>query len=619
MGNFGAERRGDYCACPLVIYWYRHGYIIDMSTIEYSLAPGYISPEIRVKVRSLDGIISVPVRPLNLQDISAILTTARRSGWYGNLDLIHFIARTCIVASPEIVERATDDIFLNANVSKEVWLLTLRKLAHYTAKLSRGLPGVGTIPKVRRYKSRDLATPGLLYFIRQDLRNIDTTKFAKFVIDTHIVDARAGTKPLSKRQTLGALKKVGHEKAAAWIMEVLGVEPRLFSSPRLRFLNDGERLYATFILATTLDWRQYYDQAHAYNRVLTTLVQQSLHLAGMPQEDASARLLTGIPLFTSLVSPPEELPAEVCAALANAAHIGRLSRLSRKYRPVAREAIAEAKKAARAALDPSEDSRTRSHTMVLALMNSFSKQISSSSGLVLDACIAHHDEFCHYLDAKLREEVGLYQQAVKLSSVPDCYILVEGASDVEYVEVALELLGYSDLNVRIEDCNGKSGVQRRFRDLVKKHSYIGSVAALFDSDAEAECRDLDALLRQSRSLLATRLKNGTIEDCFSRALQVRALNTLYPDGLRLRVGDISNARRREVAIKNALWEKKQAKFEKVALAKEIRRRLKSPDEIPEEIGQFAKRAMRLARQQALMKRHANERFAEPEYSRFFSE
>lgn len=573
---------------------------------------------ISTSVRWLHGVIELPVRPLSFQELAEVVSLARRTGWYGNLELLRLVARTGLTLPQDQVESILgDDVFVTANVAREVWIATLRQVSRQTAKLARVSSGAH-VPKVRRYTSRDLATPGLLYFIREDLRNIDASAFTRFVVSSHIRDMQLHGRLLTPRQRWHQIKKLGYERTAVFVLESLGIDRGLFTEARLRCLREAERSYAIFIFSTTLDWCQYRRQIEAYNLALIGLVGNSLLLAGLAEEDVASHLQVGVPLFPSLVSHVEEVPLQVCVALLNDAYAKRLGKIPRRFHPLITAAFARARNAARAAADPAKDRQARILDAGTALLKSFAIAIAENPQFTQVACLAYHDEYCAHLTGILEAEARQYRAQMGLANVPDCYALVEGPSEVEYVERAIELLGGADLRIRVEDCGGKAGVVLRFRHILERHSYIGAIAALLDADAEKEYRDLERIASRSKLLAVHRIEKGTIEDCFPHALQARVLNRLYP-GLRVRAGDLRSSAQRANVLKRVLWERGQVPLEKVALARATRPHLRVTEQVPEEIRSFAQRAIDLAQLRAAARRHANERFADPQGDRLLAQ
>jgi hypothetical protein len=462
------------------------------------------------------------------------------------------------------------------------------------------------VPPVRTFTVRDLATPGLLYWIRRDLANIDPVSFNRLFVTSQVAEMEVGGKRLSRRSLLRHLRRVGHDKMALYLMKELGIETGLAQAPELSMFTDSERPYVLFVLSMTLDWGQYYHQATALNTALTSWLGRSLQLAGLPDE---SRLKTGVPLFPLLVAPATSMPTEVAAALVMDVLGGKMPSFSRRQQAQLRSATETARKeaASAAATISASNEHERMVALVGVLLAAFRTQIGDNQAIVNRACLLYHKDYCVALDRHLTSEVESVREQLRLSQIPDCYVLVEGPSDAEYIHAAVSALGYADRRLRIEACVGKMGVKRRFQDIVRNHEYIGSVAALFDSDADPEIVSLRKPLQGSKLLRVVKLVKGDIEDCFRKAMQVRVLNDLYREhGQAIRTIDIGSGRRVN-ALKSALWNRKKVSFDKMALAREMRKRMTKGDHVPAPIREFLEGAAALADERARIRRRTDER------------
>lgn len=141
-----------------------------------------------IEVSCLGGVGRAEIRALSLGEIEDLIRQARETGWYGNVDLIDMVLGFGVVGGVAAESRLAHEVFPKGSVAREIWVLTLRECRAMVAKLNAVSGICVALPRVRRYRYADLATPGLLAWIRKDSDLVDAEGYLEDLLD-HCIQA----------------------------------------------------------------------------------------------------------------------------------------------------------------------------------------------------------------------------------------------------------------------------------------------------------------------------------------------------------------------------------------------------------------------------------------------
>lgn len=525
-----------------------------------------------VHFRQLTGPLSLEVRPLSYEELGEIAVLARETGWYGNSDLLSAVLKYGVDGDEQIIAIVEGDIFMMANVAREIWLITLKAFRQDILKLVSLVESSRSVPRVRRYLYSDLATPALLAFVWQDMQEIeDLGSIVDFFLESHIADIRFGDEPVGPEGREAFLKK-HEERVVPWVLELLGFDKNVMNRrPLSLFTELPERLFVVMKLVTTLDWMQFGRLLRSYNEVLDELVYLSRRLGGSDISRERSKLMTGMVNYLNLIAPPESVPQNVLLAVADdiagrkRGKAGKAPLSAHDLRLVS-GFMSQARQSHHSTISEVRSQDDMGHAMILVL-NDLGKMIDRDKRLVARLCHVYRGAYLVHLKEIQKRALRRFKLEAQNSILPQGFLLVEGPSDKIYFEGCLRSL-MRDVALRVEDCGGKSGVVTRFREMTRRH-YLGSIFAVLDGDAEQELKDLDRIGKNLRYAGVVKFDHGEIEDQIPVAVHVEALNSAFPEGMEIRSEDIKPGGSMARSLARELWNKRGVQLDKVAHAKAV--------------------------------------------------
>jgi len=549
-----------------------------------------------VEVSCLGGTERLEVCALATSEIEDVVQQARETGWYGNVDLIDMVLDSGVVGGLAPQSRLAREVFPRGSAAREIWILTLREFRAMVAKLN-AVSGIDVaLPRVRRYRFADLATPGLLAWIRKDADLVDVEGYLEDSLDHCVQAAKIDGRLLEGAELRSFVIDHLDVVVPQMLLYAQGFDRNALRRFPLRLVEGPAlRVWVADTLANTLDWAQYRNLLFAYNRAIDELLFHSRALGGVPTPRAETHIDTGAPGFLDLVAPVTHLPLHVCEAAMKEA--GGLSRTpqSRGYRRRLRSLYEKVlREHASRVLTIPEGDREAEIEFVARLVNQFAREVNNEPDLVEKLCHVFPEAF--FMD--IRDQ--LYKTGKRVleqadATPTDATVLVEGRSDAVLFQKALDLTeDQSQMIIRIEGCEGKADVARRFR-LYGSHTGFGAVVAVVDADAEKEYEEMQRLARQLRYAQAFKFESGTVEDRLPSHLHVQALKDCYgiddlpPEKLKDEGAPIAER------LSRFVWLEAQATFDKVQHAKHLAALLERAEDIPRSLSVPVQTAVALAK------------------------
>ncbi len=167
---------------------------------------------------------------------------------------------------------------------------------------------------------------------------------------------------------------------------------------------------------------------------------------------------------------------------------------------------------------------------------------------------------------------------------PDCLILVEGDSEESSIPILAFRKRFILSKHHIHVYNSKSK-ERLFNDFlgIKQKYPDRKMICLLDSDAVKERDDIQRIINDHKDLYRLVFINkGTLEDIFDLNISIQILNEMYPDGELITIDDFQLGKNFLSNIKQIMFQKKKATFDKVLFAKKISMKI-DIDKLPNEI------------------------------------
>ncbi len=518
---------------------------------------------------------------------------ARRTGWYGNFGLIDFVIKAGLSFDEDDIKIAKHDVHFECNIARQIWIITLRSLFERVRELLPLSKAVKKIEPIREYKYTDLVTPGLIYLLKEDMDRVDVEGYVKAILKHSIVKMERFGRILSEAEKNAFLDE-NLEKALEWVIGAHKIEKGGFHKlPDSLFRSPEEKYYVLEKLAATLDWSQYYRLVVVYNSILTELIHNSNQLGGLDCTLKDTHLITAVPSVFDIVRPLRSIPFEVCFALMTASKDDKLNDFTPNEGKAIREFFAAAKKDTTITFQ--EGKLKDNKEVVLALMNRFAQQLNGNMKIVTKACFIFWDEFVSSAIRELEKKAKKAAEVDRILTVPDCYVLVEGPSDEIVFSHFLTLLKESPLIVYVQNCEGKQGIKRRFKDILEKESYIGSIVTILDSDGSKEHEDLKRISKGNAFIKHHIFTKGAVEDLFSCRLHAKIINRLFPSGEPVLQSDLRSSAPIEKAIRRTMWIKKKVTFDKKMHAQAIVKELKERKNIPAEAREIVMSILELAK------------------------
>ena len=113
------------------------------------------------------------------------------------------------------------------------------------------------IERISEYDFTDLATPGLLFLIKEDMVRVDVKSYVKAILKHSVVEIKLQGKLMTKAERDALDKKL--EDVLEWFIDIHKMEKRSFRRlPNSLFSKAEEKFYVIEKLASTLDWIQFY-------------------------------------------------------------------------------------------------------------------------------------------------------------------------------------------------------------------------------------------------------------------------------------------------------------------------------------------------------------------------
>src|SRR5947209_2378161 len=98
----------------------------------------YVGARFRaVQVRTYAGPVTHSICGLGVDETSQVVSEARAHGWYGNDDLIALVLQHGLEPDEMTRQHVSGDVFLGANLAREIWLETLRRFRAEVVRMVR--------------------------------------------------------------------------------------------------------------------------------------------------------------------------------------------------------------------------------------------------------------------------------------------------------------------------------------------------------------------------------------------------------------------------------------------------------------------------------------------------
>ncbi len=569
----------------------------------------------KIEIKTMVGRYRYRIRPLTIDELQELLILARDTGWYGNHELLSYVLEWGLSNDNADIEEAESNIFVTCNTARQIWILTLRNLAKTVNALSKLVKDGHAPLNISSYKFTDLATPGLLWYITKDMRNVNVEGYAHALLNRMAVKLRFGDEIVSEKEKEEFVEK-HFNSLWPWFLSGNAIDDNIDRFlPSSVLQTTPEKVYAILQIARTLDWRQYFKVLFRYNTIIKKLTFYSNQLGGLDTCEPETVLLTGIPHFIQIVSPLKSLPVEVLSALVHDICVKDLNYLSQKNQNRLHgyftEALNETMQKNSAIIDDLhvvEDGALQKileqeevANVVMDAILCFNLKVSSHSKVISEICFAHWDEFSESVHRRVAALVKEARDNFAFLNIPDCYLLVEGVSDEICYSKFLQILNKTDAFVKIINCGSKSGVYSKYRDLIANESYIGSIVIALDDDALDEERDIKRKLPDDIAVSCYRYEKGTLEDLFPTELHIKCINSLYPEGESVTCKDLEGESRIERAIKKILWRRNKAELDKKAYAGMLAEIIQSEKDIPKVAIEIIKESIQLAQLRMVQK------------------
>lgn len=279
---------------------------------------------------------TVRVRALNDEEIQELLLLARNTEWWGNRLLIDFVLTAGLNGDEAARTQISSDWVLGLNLAREIWIVTLRAIARRARALG-GIAGIARrIPFIRRYRFRDLITPGMLLMIEERTTEIDVVGFTKDMLNAAVADIIVRGRKLPRARRRKMINE-SFDSLVPTILETWGIDKSLFETlPQEVLPTPSHRFFAALQLAETLDWQQYHRLLNYYHAAVEDLLFRSRQLGGSDAIRAETHLATVMPRFPEVIMPMRNVPFEVCAQLFIDAEEDRLKGFAPKSRVLLR-------------------------------------------------------------------------------------------------------------------------------------------------------------------------------------------------------------------------------------------------------------------------------------------
>ncbi|MBI4842711.1 MAG: hypothetical protein HY809_00080 [Nitrospirae bacterium] len=537
---------------------------------------------------------AVRARSLSTDEIQKLLINARTSGWYGNMELMEYIVNCGLSHEQDIRSSIKEDIFRECRVAREIWTATLRSIRKKLCLLLPLSKRFSRIDAVRKYRFSDLATPGLLYYIKRDMNNINVHVYVQALLESSIPEIKIKGKLLTRRERKAFINK---EKKGIleWYLDFHNIEKNILSRiPMTLFPTEEERFYVAIQLASTLDWHQYYRIVFVYNLLLEELTYNSNQLGGLDTTLSDTNIITGMPAIFGHIVTPKSIPFEVCLALLEDGIRKDLSRFPKIEQKKIKTMVDQARNATVMIIRQKQE-ESKKEDIALELLNQFALLINKDKRLKFGSCFAYWQEYVAHQRKEIEKSAREFKEASQFLNIPDCYLLVEGISDKIVFSHFLKLYAEYGIAIRVEECGSKEGVDRRFRDLVKKESYVGSIVTVLDADAGKQYDNLKRINIGNLLVKHFIYPQGTLEDLFSVKRHIKVLNSLYPHGGSIGSLDLRGSKRIEKKINAVLWKKKSVHFDKKSYAEAMIGEFKSRRHIPAKAREIVNATVDLAK------------------------
>lgn len=534
--------------------------------------------------------IVVRARPLSIAEVQQLLLLARKSGWLGSHELTDFLVDHGLSRDPTARRFIRQDAFLTCNAAREVWILTLQNTAAYTLNLAMTL-GVRPPLEVRRYSYSELATPGTMLLLSEDLERLDTERFMHSLLDSIIVSGRVGDQRLTKQQTMQKFAEHLEIGVIQLLASASDETDPLSKLPETIFRSLSERFCAYLSLMRMPDWNQYANILFVFNSLANVLSFHSNQLGGLDTSLWDAKLVTGTPGIFALIKPQRVPPHRILSAVATDLIRGSNEKLNDPLRTTLHQFLDRAREEMTA--DLATESRPSEKAVVTTLLNRFARLISTQKDLGNTLCTLYWPEFCAYFDDERGRLADTFTSDFHTFNLPDCYLLVEGPSDELCFSHFVKLSANGDARVRVLDCGSSQRVVRRYRDLLDQ-SFIGGIVTIVDADATSEHAELQRLLRGKCTVSHFICEPGTLEDLFPASMHVAALNLQFPDGSPIETSELSKHPPILKSLSKVLWQRKRAQFDKVAHARALIALIQTRNRIPRRAAEIVRKACRIA-------------------------
>lgn len=548
-----------------------------------------------VKIDNIFDKFKVEINPLTIEDINELIALSMKSGFLGNLGLLKFIIeRGCAYKNDaDIINNKT--FFTICCLTREIWILTLNSLANHTRKLMKLAQHDPTILKIHKYKFTELATPGLLWFIVRNLNYTNADKFSYDFIELHLGEAQFDNQPLGRKKTRRMIKDT-FDYLSTWLLNKNAIEGQYIKElPSNIFLTSRQKFYAMIKLMTIVDWAQYYKILYHYNKALLEMTKNANLMGGLSIENVQSKLSTGVAAFIKLIRVPDFNKIQTVYALMNDVLINKKKFISAHYTKIIKHNFHEAMKET---VQKFPEITTIHEEFMLELLNHMALKISKNERLVTKIELKYWEEFqeafIKSIEYDIRKIIDDYYKSLK----PDCYLLVEGESEVICYSHFIELLNNADLVIKVLDCNGKTGVERKYRELLRDDYYTGSIITVLDADAETQHENIKRINSQGALVSHHIYNQGTLEDLYNRRMVAKIFNLLYTEGTKIIFEDLNGSGQAEIIFKKVLYSRKRGRFDKNTLAREVAKRITSKKMIPKQALKITEECLHLAQKSA---------------------
>jgi len=488
-----------------------------------------------VHIKNIFDEFELNIQPLNTQELNELIVLAMKTGFWGNRELIEFIINHGCINNKEAEKViAKLSIFTISDLAREIWILTLKNLANTSNGLWKLVSNSVQKLTIRRYKYKDLATPGLLYFISGHLTNIDSERYSKAFMTTMLPQVTYKGKLLSKRSSKKFILD-NFEGISTWYLSYVGVSDNYIKDlPSEVFASNKEKLYAMMALKDTLDWRQYSLVLTHYNTALSRLTTISNKMGGMNVEENNSVLLTGVASFITLIKTPTTVNKEILFAFLEDVLAHKKQVISPYYTHLIKKYHGETLRE----IYKEYGKKIENFELAYQIFIRMAKKINNNERLVNIINFRYWDIYKQVFIEDMKEQLKEISQQVDMLLIPDCYVLVEGESDKICYAKFIELSNDNDLRIRVIDCKGKKGVYKKYKDMIKEQNYIGSIVTILDADAKKEHNDI-IKIRKGNTITSNHIyDNGSLENLFSKQMIINVLNTLYPGKTKFKTSEL---------------------------------------------------------------------------------